>query len=401
MTKRSRNLRLDVLRGIAILLVLCSHSVALHEHAGWAGPIIKIVQCGGWTGVDLFFVLSGFLIGGLLFKEISRDGTLDVRRFLVRRAFKIWPVYFVFIAVMLARSIRHAPSFWAGLRPLLPNLVHLQNYFGPPELTPWTHTWSLAVEEHFYLALPVLLLVLCQFGKLRWIPGMTVFVAVGCLAMRLPHWNQPYVRLNVYTPTHLRADSLMFGVLLAYLYHLRPASLAFVRRARPAIFGFGLILLAPMFHWDLWLPFAYTFGFTLNYLGYGCLLIACVDAETGLLGRALSGPVARVIAFIGFYSYSIYVWHFYVREQFVNHLHSVQTQGATAYFVLTAADILLATIAGVISAKLIELPFLAIRDRLFPSRTPAGPVRKPASASDVPQEIANPPIANAVQGIGM
>ena len=374
MTPKGRNLPLDVLRGIAILLVLSSHAVSLHEHSGWIEPVVKIVQTGGWTGVDLFFVLSGFLIGGLLFKEITRDGTLDVRRFLVRRAFKIWPVYFVFLAVMIIRSVRHAPAVWAGVRPLLPNLVHLQNYFGPPELTPWTHTWSLAVEEHFYLALPLLLLALCRFGKLSWIPGVTLLVAICCLALRLPHWNQPYVRLNVYTPTHLRADSLIFGVALAYAYHLKPAVLAFVPRYRIALLASGLVLIAPSFIWGLFTPFAYTVGFTLNYLGYGCILIACVDPGPGALGRLLASPVARAVALIGFYSYSIYVWHELAREQLVNHLHSIGRYGATMYVLMTGLDILLATAFGFFSAKLIEQPFLAIRDRIFPSHTPAGPV---------------------------
>jgi peptidoglycan/LPS O-acetylase OafA/YrhL len=374
MTPKGRNLQLDVLRGVAILLVLCSHAVSLHEHSGWAEPLVKIVQTGGWTGVDLFFVLSGFLIGGLLFKEINRDGTLDARRFLVRRAFKIWPVYFVFLAVMIVRSVRHAPSVWAGVRPLLPNLVHLQNYFGPPELTPWTHTWSLAVEEHFYLALPLILLALCRFGKVSWIPAMTLVVALGCLALRLPHWNQPYTRLLVYTPTHLRADSLFFGVLLAYAYHLRPALLAFVPRARLALLACGLALIAPSFIWGLFTPLAYTIGFTLNYLGYGCILIACVDARSGILGRTLASPLARVMALIGFYSYSIYLWHELAREQIVDHLHSIDRYGAMMYFLMTAIDIVLAIALGFISAKLIEQPFLMLRDRIFPSHTPAGPV---------------------------
>lgn len=381
--RKGRNLQLDVLRGVAILLVLCSHSVSLHERAGWAEPIVTVLQRIGWSGVDLFFVLSGFLIGGLLFNEISRDGTLDVKRFLVRRAFKIWPVYFAFLAVMIVRSARHSPTIWAGVRPLLPNLVHLQNYFGPAELTPWTHTWSLAVEEHFYLALPLLLLALVRFGKISWLPGVTLGVALACLAMRLPHWNQPYVRLIVYTPTHLRVDSLMFGVALAYAYHRRPSLLAWVARARPALLACGLLLLAPMFHWELFAPFTYTIGFTLTYLGYGCILIACVDANAGVLGRALGSPPARVIAFIGFYSYSIYLWHILVREQFVHHLHSIDRYGATAYFLMTAADIALATAVGVLSSKLIERPFLALRDRLFPSRTPAGAVA-PQDASDPP-----------------
>ena len=119
-----------MLRGLAILLVLCAHEVLWHVHAGWISPVAKALQTGGWTGVDLFFVLSGFLIGGLLFKEIRRDGTLDVRRFLVRRAFKIWPVYFIFLGFVAVKSVRHSPTVWAGLRPLMPNLVHLQNYFG-------------------------------------------------------------------------------------------------------------------------------------------------------------------------------------------------------------------------------------------------------------------------------
>lgn len=374
MSSKARNLQLDVLRGIAILLVLFSHSVFLHEHSGWAEPFVKIVQTGGWSGVDLFFVLSGFLIGGLLFKEIGRDGTLDVRRFLIRRAFKIWPVYFVFLGFTMVRLVRHAPSVWAGVRPLLPNLVHLQNYFGPPELTPWNHTWSLAVEEHFYLALPLLLLALCRFGKMSWIPGVTLLVGLSCLVMRLPHWNQPYVRLIVYEPTHLRADSLIFGVLLAYAYHLRPSLLRFVPQVRIGLIACGLLLIAPSFYLGLFTPFTYTIGFTLNYLGYGCILIACVDAHKGVLGRVFASVPARLVAFIGFYSYSIYLWHIFAREQIIDHFHTITRYGAGAYFVATGADMLLAIVFGFISAKLIEQPFLWIRDRIFPSHTPAGPV---------------------------
>ena len=370
----ARNLPLDVLRGVAILLVLFSHSVSLHEHAGWAEPVIKILQTGGWTGVDLFFVLSGFLIGGLLLKEINRAGTVDARRFLVRRAFKIWPVYFAFLAFLIARSVRHAPHAWDGIRRLLPNLIHLQNYFGGSERTPWTHTWSLAVEEHFYIALPVLLLFLCRFGKLSWFPvwacsrrwrvlqcGCRIGISPmrGCVSTR---------RLTC------AVDSLVFGVLLAYVYHLRPSFLAFVPKARIALVAGGLALIAPSFYWGLFTPFAYTIGFTLNYLGYGCILIACVDARDDVLGRLLASPLARAVAFIGFYSYSIYLWHDLAREQIIDHLHSIERYGTFAFIWTTAADILLATALGLISAMLIERPFLWLRDRLFPSHTPAGPV---------------------------
>lgn len=384
MTGKARNLRLDVLRGVAIVLVLCSHMVVWNENAGGAAPFAQALQMGGWTGVDLFFVLSGFLIGGLLFKEIDRDGTLDVRRFLTRRAFKIWPAYFVFLGYTIVRSARHAPTAWAGIRPLLPNLIHLQNYLGTSDPTPYSHTWSLAVEEHFYLALPILLLALCRWRKVSWVPAITLVIGVACLAMRLRNWGRQYEAVTHYMPTHLRVDSLMFGVLLAYAYHLRPAALAFVPRLRPILVLIGVALVAPMFTRWLSDPLAFTIGYTTNYLGMGCILIACVDAESGLVGRALAGPAGRVLAYIGFYSYSIYLWHMVAREQVLHYLHSYDAHGAGAYFLMTAADIAIATALGVISAKLVEQPFLALRDRVFPSRTPAGPVRKPVVPSPRP-----------------
>lgn len=377
---KGRNIQLDVLRGVAILLVITTHAVVWRFNAGVATPLAYVLQIGGWTGVDLFFVLSGFLIGGLLFKEIRRTGTLNVRRFLTRRAFKIWPAYFIFLAFVVIKSVRHAPSVWAGLHPLWPNFVHLQNYFGPDRQMPWSHTWSLAVEEHFYLALPLLLLVLVRFGRMRWIPAITLAVAIGCLGMRLMNWNKPYSWYTQLMPTHLRMDSLLFGVLLAYAYHLKPSVLAFVPRFRILLFVAGLALIAPMFCLPMESPFVFTFGYTMNYLGYGCILIACVDADTGPLARVLTSRPARAIALIGFFSYSIYLWHLVAREQVLYRLHAWGRHGAAAYLLMTGADIALAILFGVISALLIEQPFLWLRNRLFPSRTPAGPVMHPAPA---------------------
>ena len=366
---KGRNLQLDVLRGVAIVLVICEHMVLVDTRAGWAAPLAGALQRGGWTGVDLFFVLSGFLIGGLLFREISREGTLDLRRFLIRRAFKIWPAYFIFLAFVGARLVRHSTSAAAGLAPLVPNLFHVQNYFttGIPQAV--VHTWSLAAEEHFYLALPLLLLVLCRTGKLSWVPAITAMIAIACLGMRLSRWSVPFVAQSNYVPTHLRADSLFFGVLLAYVYHLRPALLAFVPRFRLALFIVGLALVAPMF-FILWEhPFVFTFGYTMNYLGYGCILIACVDARTGPLGWALTGRMARVLGFIGFFSYSIYLWHLFARDLVLDRMHSMEQTGAGAFVLTTSMHVALSIAFGVISAKVVEQPFLRLRDLVFPPRT--------------------------------
>ena len=387
-----------MLRGVAILLVLCAHEVVWHVHAGWISPVAKALQTGGWTGVDLFFVLSGFLIGGLLFKEIRRDGTLDVRRFLVRRAFKIWPVYFIFLGFVAVKSVRHSPTVWAGLRPLMPNLVHLQNYFGVERLLPWSHTWSLAVEEHFYLALPLLLLVILRFGKLSWVPTVTLAVAIACLGMRLANWNRPYNWFTHYMPTHLRVDSLLFGVLLAYAYNVKPTLLGFVPRMRVPLFLTGLALVAPMFYVPQERRFVFTFGYTLLYLGYGCILIACVDAEAGPLGWALTSRLARLLGFVGFFSYSIYLWHLIARDEVLHYLNSWERHGTAAFLLMTAAHFALSIALGLISAVLIEQPFLSLRNRLFPSRTRMEPQTstKSCGTGSISTPRRRPPVTGAI-----
>src|SRR5688572_8009182 len=141
-TAGSKNTRLnsvDLLRGIAVLLVICRH---------WniAEPITRA----GWMGVDLFFVISGFLISGLLFSELEKGGKPDLWRFFVRRGFKIYPLFFLLVLFTWLVVNYYTPS--PALRPYLQELLFVQNYLGGI----YPHTWSLAVEEHFYL-----LLMLC------------------------------------------------------------------------------------------------------------------------------------------------------------------------------------------------------------------------------------------------
>ena len=97
--KNSRLLPLDFLRGVAILLVLMRHSPLASSKVGYIAYPFALIGRMGWTGVDLFFVLSGFLIGGLLFREIATRETLDIKRFIIRRGFKIWPSYYLNILV--------------------------------------------------------------------------------------------------------------------------------------------------------------------------------------------------------------------------------------------------------------------------------------------------------------
>lgn len=130
-------------------------------------------------------MLSGFLVGGLLFKELKREGRLDVRRFLLRRGLKIWPAYYMFLLIATFQLLRHSPypTPRAALLHVLPNLIHLQNYLG----TPFVITWTLSVEEHFYLLLPILIHLLSRrhLVALRRFPHIAVGTVVACNLLRL------------------------------------------------------------------------------------------------------------------------------------------------------------------------------------------------------------------------
>lgn len=356
-------------------------------------PIVAPFNVGYWSGVDLFFVLSGFLVGGLLISELRTRGEIDLKRFWIRRGLKIWPSYYLYLAYLVVLTAfvyvdRTVPrGQLTALMVHAKKFVYLQNYASfnkPPALAfgPGTHTWTLAVEEHFYLLLPLLLVI---SGK-RWrtiLPVVSIALLVVCLAIRLRSFHQPMNWTWDYQVTHKRIDALFFGVLLVFLSQTRPGFLAAVGRWRPLVGVAGLMLIAPMFFIPLDSGFVKTFGYLLLSLGYGCILLTFVSSEPGhgLLGRALATRPARALAWVGFWSYSIYLWHM----EIVSLMNSGPVErwfdGYPSDFRLLVY--LTAAIGvGVLMGRLIEKPALMWRERYFPSRSPNSPVPEPAVAED-------------------
>jgi len=342
--RTSRNQPLDVLRGIAILLVL-----------GYHYDYFKLWSRAGWTGVDLFFVLSGFLISGLLFSEYKRSGRIDTLRFLIRRGFKIYPAFYVLMAVTAAHWL-----FFRGRIPVkkfLVSLFFLQDYL--PHV--WGHGWSLAVEEHFYWLLPLLLLAMIAWSGNRenpfgGIPWTFAVLAVGCLAFRVVAILKGDPLSAIQLPTHTRMDSLFAGVALGYYRHFHPD--LFARMAQKAWWIAGLALLIPALVFPLESPFMETIGFTLLYLGFGCLLVWAVDRPPS------RGLGARALAWTGRYSYSIYLWHLPL-------VVAVFTGPANLFTFLLYLAVSIAF--GALMSRLIEVPLLKLRERLFPPRTTQPP----------------------------
>jgi len=339
--------QLDILRGVAVLLV------PVHHSPGGEGAVLKA----GWTGVDLFFVLSGFLVSGLLFKEHLRSGRIRPGRFYLRRGLKIYPNFYAMLAVTSATLALARVA--VEPRNVLHEAVFLQNYL-PAAWWGREHAWSLAIEEHFYFLLPPALILLLRWGPfrrapVRWAAALAAALGTAALAVRWAMVRSGATAVDVLFPTHTRLDSLAFGVLLSVIWHFAPGRVAVVRRLRWILVPFGLLLTAPCYLLSNEHPFVLTFGLTLNYLGYGMLLAAVLT-----LPRLLPKPLGPALAYVGFYSYSIYLWHLpllaVVRNGFGD-----RAPGVALFY---AGSIVL----GVLVAKLVELPALRLRERWVPGQ---------------------------------
>jgi peptidoglycan/LPS O-acetylase OafA/YrhL len=347
---KSRNQRLDVLRGLAILLVL-----GRHDNLGWLWYRV------GWIGVDIFFVLSGFLVSGLIFREYKRTGGVRLRRFWLRRGLRIYPPFLAMIGITLliffltGRNVK-------SLR-ILAEFTWTQNYVTPV----WGQDWSLAVEEHFYLLLPLLIYVLMRFREadpFRRLPAIVTGAAVALLIARIVHSYLVPFRFDTHVePTHLRLDSLLFGVLIAYFTQFRPSVLSPLLKRRSLILAGSTILLASCLVWEPPDRLMHTVGFAALYLGAGGLILFAHAANEDPLGLRL-----RWLALVGEWSYSIYLWHMFVHVYLSSVLHRVHLD---APWIASGGYVVASLLLGYVAHRFVEAPALRWRDGILADRPAA------------------------------
>jgi peptidoglycan/LPS O-acetylase OafA/YrhL len=383
--------QLDLLRAVAILLVIGLH-LELPRPDGVVGVFAEGWHRIGWIGVDLFFVLSGFLIGGLLINEARTHSSLDVRRFLVRRGLKIYPAYFCFLAYIVFMPVIRAlldggpaaDELGDQLSANWPHFVFLQNYI---EVTSAQHLWSIGVEEHFYVLLPFLVATLALRNSSKLITlGLASVGIVLLLRVVSVATDDPFSRFM--TATHLRVDALLFGVALRAMLEHYPEAFASMRRWRLPLVLVGIACWAPNFFVPPDSVWTRTVGLTLTYLGAAAFLVAVYNTTAKDLGRTrpYAEPLVRGLCWIGVFSYAIYLWHVTA----AGGLKKVTDRTVTSWIGegqlgwLVSATIICAGVlaVGVVATIAVERPVLRIRDRIAPSRASALPGSRLPSKED-------------------
>ncbi len=298
------NPALDGLRGVAILLVVLSHA-----HV----PLFD----GAFLGVDLFFVLSGFLITSLLLLERQAHGRIDYVRFYRRRLLRLMPA----LALFLGAYCLVAPLLWPGLddvyQDALVSLAYLADYGIAFFDSPGTllHMWSLSVEEHFYLVWPPLLMFLVRFSR----PGQ-VWRPIALLYLLSWLWRLLWVAhgqqfYEIFFRFDTRASGLLAGSLLAALMHERPTPMRWLQDRLPRAMWLPLAVpLLMALGWDN--QGAMVWGITVVELATMVLLVAA-QQRSGLVYEMLSAPA---LVKLGTLSYGVYLWHYpvvrYLRADF-------------------------------------------------------------------------------------
>ena len=297
---------LDGLRAFAVLAVVL-------YHLG-----VPSTQ-GGLIGVTVFFVISGYLITKLLLKEYARTGTLDFKSFYIKRVKRLMPaiVLVVLVTATLCTLFNHA--LLTKMRPdVLPSLFFFNNWWqiandasyfdniGGP--SPLTHFWSLAIEEQFYLVLPVCLFLALRFGaSRRQLAGGVLVLALASIVAMAVLYDPAADPTRVYYGTDTRAFSLLIGVALAVVSANRRD-----RRLTPAVcdglalLGIGGLVLFVVLCEGTG-PFLYYGGFLLASILSAAAIVGLVESGGGLVARVFS---LKPLLWVGTRSYGIYLWHY-------------------------------------------------------------------------------------------
>lgn len=332
--------QLDAVRGIAILVVL------VHNLRGFSSAPLSLVTNYGWMGVDLFFVLSGFLITGILLDSKSSENYF--RNFYARRCLRIWPLYYcvlvlMFVIVPLLRP-QDAAELFQRSSPWWSYPFFLQNFLvGAPALAagPLGVSWSLAVEELFYLVWPIFVRFLPR-GRLQLLAWSVLLLSPGLrLFLLTHHWL-------IYSNPICRLDGMMAGALLAML--VRKPGFSPERLVKLA--GVGFLCVVPLAittaaYSVMWL------AFSMAVVASACFVYLALFAGNAWFRALLMN---RFLRFTGTVSFGLYLLH-KIPDDIFKRLHWKEAHPMATFWLIVAASYLIA----IASWNFLEQPFLSLK----------------------------------------
>ena len=343
---------LDGIRAIAVIMVLAYHlKLALFKS--------------GFLGVTVFFVLSGYLITGILISEVEEEGTIDLKNFWLRRIRRLVPVVMsMAVVIIFVSAVVNRIIFTKGCKDFLASVLGFNNWWqifnkvsyfeaaGVP--SPFTHCWSLAIETQFYLIYPLILLGIYKLVKSRGegrakrgllFAGVTLLLALISVILMIVLFDPQQDASRVYYGTDTRAFSLLFGALLAILWEYRMVP----RRLSASV---NMVLGSVSFAALLVMTIAINGSSNFWYRGgqfvgtiLTVLMVYAVSGRKTWLSRFLSNPVLK---WIGDRSYSLYLWHYPIIL--------LISKGIKASWWITLIEIVLSVVLAELSYRFIETP---------------------------------------------
>ncbi|MFQ8629354.1 MAG: acyltransferase family protein [Dorea formicigenerans] len=353
MGKKRRYIKeLDGIRAIAVIMVLAYHlKLALFKS--------------GFLGVTVFFVLSGYLITGILISEVEEEGTIDLKNFWLRRIRRLVPaVMSMAVVIIFVSAVVNRIIFTKGCKDFLASVLGFNNWWqifnkisyfeaaGVP--SPFTHCWSLAIETQFYLIYPLILLGIYKLVKSRGegranrgllFAGVTLLLALISVILMIVLFDPQQDASRVYYGTDTRAFSLLFGALLAILWEYRmvPRRLSASVNMVLGSVSFAVLLVTTIAingSSNFWYRGGQFFGTILTVL-----MVYAVSGRKTWLSRFLSNPVLK---WMGDRSYSIYLWHYPIIL--------LISKGIKASWWITLIEIVLSVVLAELSYRFIETP---------------------------------------------
>jgi peptidoglycan/LPS O-acetylase OafA/YrhL len=329
---------LDGLRCVCVLAVIIYHC-------------IRTYLVGGWVGVDVFFALSGFLITSTLMREWQNSGTISLSKFYLRRMVRLMPALYVMltsIVVVLFVSGAGEDQY----KMVLVSSVNLMNW---SRALHWGfdgylgHTWSLAIEEQFYLFWPPLCLLILMIGDRKWLKIMALAVAMICLCVRLAIFNGENFE-RIYNGFDTRADSLIFGCFFACL----GSKIILPRFCYQNFLPASFLCLVGFYvnHQDVWL---YTWGWSVIAFASAWLVYSLATGPETHLSRILQ---FTPMVYLGRISYGVYLWHYPILFFLKSHLDSNR--------IVTMACLFFTIVVASLSYVYVEQPLI----KLWRSRPP-------------------------------